>query len=498
MIKKQGIFILALSVLFIILLVAYIVIIRPMTASEEETTAPPPDTAVGEDLTYNNYFLIFPQVERKNVQSIEVHNEHGEYTFVRDGEAESDFAIKGYENLGYDEELFSKLIVAAGYTMAPKKVTENPTEQELIDYGFKGGEKEPAYYILTTTDGARHKVTIGKKIISGGAYYAMYEGRSTVYILDVSVEDTLLKPIETLVSPLLTAGIETTDYYLIDEFSIKRHDDKFFECRSLTKEELEDMETTALAKSIMTYPAEYSLSMNYDTTLQAVCYYKGDSVAALGLDEETLKEFGLDDPAYTVSYEYGGARITLTVSEKTEDGFYYVSTSLFRIIVKVSAEDFKFLEQDLMWWIDEAVFSRNITFVDNIKLESSAFSETFRFKHFPNETPNLVVVGDNCGQVDDVANFREFYKTLLLTAYEGEVPESEDPVNDGDHMLTFTVETVGGDVTEYSFYRYSTRRALVTVNGKGQFYVLVDNVEKIVSDAQKVAAGLPVESLDKN
>ncbi len=498
MIKKQGIFILSLSVLFIVLLVAYIAFIRPLTAQDDETTEAPPETAVGEGLTYMDYFLIFPKVDRGDIQSIEVHNEHGEYTFVRDGEAESDFAIKGYENLAYDEELFSKLVVAAGYPMAPQKVTEKPTEQELIDYGFKGGEHDPAYYILTTTDGVVHKVTIGKKIISGGAYYAMYEGRDTVYIIDVSVEDSLLQPITTMVSPLLTAGIETTDYYFIDDFAIKHHGKDFLTCRRLTSEELADMETTALAKSIAVFPAEYNLSMNYDTTLQTLCYYTGESVVALGIGEDNLKEYGLDDPAYTVSYEYSGARITLNVSEKTEDGYYYVSTSLFRIIVKVPAADFEFLEWSLMSWIDEAIFSRNITFVNNIKIESPAYSEVFRFTHLPEETPNLVVIGDNCGQIDEVDNFREFYKTLLLTAYEGEVSEDVDAKKDGTLIGSFTVTTNGGNVTEYEFYRYTTRRALVTVNGEGSFYVLVDAVQKLFSDAEKAANGIEVDAYDKN
>lgn len=498
MIKRQSVFIISLLVLFAVMLVAYLVVVRPLTAKDDETDAPPPETNEGEGLTYGDYFLMFPQVERKNIQSIEVHNEYGEYKFVRTGEAESDFAIEGHENLAYDEELFSQLVVSAGYSMAPQKVTEKPTEQELIDYGFAGKDVEPAYYILTTTSGQKHKVTIGKKIISGGAYYAMYEGRDTVYIIDVGAENTLLQPVEALLSPLLTAGIETTSYYLINNFTIKHKGEDFLVCRNLTTEELGEMETTAIAKSIAVFPAEYNLSMMYDTTLQALCYYSGESVAAMGLTAENLEKFGLSTPAYTVSYEYGGAKITLNISEKTDDGYYYASTSLFRIIVKVPAADFEFLEWGLMNWIDEAIFSRNITFVKDISIISPEFSEVFRFRHYPTEDPNLVVVGDSCGQIDDVRNFREFYKTLLLTAYEGEVPEGEDPEKDGKLLLTFKVTTNGGNETEYSFYRYSTRRALVTVNGKGNFYVLVDAVQKIISDAQKVSVGESVDSYEKN
>lgn len=498
MIKRQSVFIITLSVLFAIMLLSYFVIIKPLTADEEETEAEPPETAEGESLTYGDYFLIFPHVERANIQSIEVHNDYGEYKFIRTGDSESDFAVEGYESLAYDETLFSELVVSAGYSMAPEKVTENPTEQELIDYGFAGDGVTPPYYILTTTSGEVHKITIGKKIISGGAYYAMYEGRNTIYIIDVGLEDTILQPIESLLSPLLTAGIETTSYYLIDNFTIKRNDEDFLICRNLTTEELSEMETTAIAKSIAVFPAEYNLSMYYDTTLQTLCYYTGESVAALGTDDETLAEFGLDNPAYTVSYEYSGAKITLKVSEKTSDGYYYVATSLFRIVVKVPASDFEFLEWSLMYWIDGAIFSRNISFVKEISIVSPEFSEVFNLTHYPNEDPNLVVIGDSCGQVDDIKNFRELYKTLLLTSYEGEAPEDDDIISDENLILTFKVTTNGGNETEYSFYRYSTRRALVTVNGSGRFYVLVDAAQKIISDAQKVSAGESVDAYDKN
>ena len=47
--------------------------------------------------------------------------------------------------------------------------------------------------------------------------------------------------------------------------------------------------------------------------------------------------------------------------------------------------------------------------------------------------------------------------------------------------------------TEFKFYRYSERRVFVTVNGVGRFYVVVPQVEKLISDAQKVLTGEPIE-----
>ncbi len=497
MIKQQRILIITLAVLFLVMVIAYFAIVKPLT-DEEETTEAPPETKFDEVLTYNDYFLLFPQVERKDIQSIEIHNDYGSYKFIRTGEAESAFSIEGFENLGYDEELFSQLVVSTGYAMAPEKVTESPTEQELINYGFKNTEKEPPYYILTTTEGKVHKVIIGAKLISGGGFYAMYEGRDTVYIMDVSLEKAVLQPIEAMVSPLLTAGVETTSYFYINNFTIKHYGEDFLVCRNLTSDELADMETTAVAKSVTTFPAEYNLSLRYDETLQSVCYYTGESVVALGLTDENMEKYGLSDSPYEVSYTYGEMKIRLTASEVTEDGYYYVATTLFQVIIKVPAADFAFLEWDLLKWIDPNVFSRNIKFVSSIELDSPEFKETFRLHHYPEEKENLAVIGDNSGEVDDVANFREFYKTLLLFALEEYAPEDPDIVSDENLMLTFTITTNGGDVTEYGFYRYSTRRALVTINGQGQFYCLVDTVEKIIADAERVVDGEAVNAFDKN
>lgn len=496
MIKQQRVLIIVLAILFTVMLAAYFIIVKPLT-TEEETEAVPPETKDGEALTYSDYFLLFPQVERANIQSIEVHNDYGEFKFVRNGESESAFVIEGFENLAFDEELFSQLVVSAGYAMAPMKITEDPTEQQLEDYGFINSD-DVSYYILTTTSGEVHKVYIGEKIISGGGYYAMYEGRNTIYLLSSSIEESLLVPIESLVSPLITAGIETTEYYLVNNFTIKHYGEDFLSCRNLSSDELSDMETTAIAKSITVYPTEYNLSINYDTTLQELVYYSGESVVALGLSDEHMEEYGLKDAPYEISYTFGDMKIYLTASELTDDGYYYVASSLFQIIAKVPGDDFAFLRWNLLKWIDPNVFSRNITFVSSIEVEGGEFRENFVLHHHPNETPNLVVIGDEYGEIDDVANFREFYKTLLLLAVEEYAPEDEDIISDKNLMCKFTVTTKGGSVTEYGFYRYSTRRALVTINGSGQFYCLVDTPEKILDDAKRVVSGEDINAYDKN
>ena len=103
----------------------------------------------------------------------------------------------------------------------------------------------------------------------------------------------------------------------------------------------------------------------------------------------------------------------------------------------------------------------------------------------------------------DTSIFRQFYQTLLyaniVDSYELTAEEREAILNDPSRkMLTMTVVDTEGTTTEYCFYRLSSRKAYITINGVGGFYVMSNRVEKIVSDAQKFFANQPIDPTAKN
>ncbi|MBQ2999691.1 MAG: hypothetical protein IJD64_04450 [Clostridia bacterium] len=223
-----------------------------------------------ETYAFDTRIMIFPSVSKANILSIEVHNSTGSYTFCRynaiTGEIDpkGDFIIESSPTTLYDEDFFSKMYVAAGYTMTLQKVTGpadadgNPTPPikrdehwnpcthtapcacDYKEYGLaacsrvddKGTEYfyEPAYYILTDVDGNRHKVIVGDMLPDESGYYVQYVDisgktevkRDTVYVMNPDMGETMNAAIEEYVKPTLTYPMTSTTYFDVQDFTVVR------------------------------------------------------------------------------------------------------------------------------------------------------------------------------------------------------------------------------------------------------------------------------------
>lgn len=88
----------------------------------------------------------------------------------------------------------------------------------------------------------------------------------------------------------------------------------------------------------MTYPAEYVPNEDRVWTVYSLMTgFSGESVVEIGADEKVYAEYGLDDPEYTVAFEYDGKAYVIFFSGLTEDGYYYASSSIVPdTVVKVA------------------------------------------------------------------------------------------------------------------------------------------------------------------
>lgn len=129
-------------------------------------------------------------------------------------------------------------------------------------------------------------------------------------------------------------------------------------------------------------------------------------------------------------------------------------------------------------------------------------------------TEELVTVTDENGNVTKyhrfagTSVFSSFYSTFLFATYEGicEIPD-EDKIafvesGNSDCKVTFNTKLSrdeNGKCIQYVYdtYQYSERRSYITLNGKGDFFVMRNFIDKIVDSSKQVFNNVRVDSSNR-
>ncbi len=504
--RRQIITVISFAVLFAVLIAGYMIFVRPLSSSGKDEKAPV-ETEEGEVIGITDRIFMFEHIDSADVERYEITNETGTFAMKRGGDGV--FAIEGFESVPYDSDRFSKLVSLTTYTLSKTKVASGASEEKLAEYGL---DKPQASWTVTTKSGKEHTVYVGGRLLTGGGYYCMYEGRNSVYVLDNDIESAVLCPIESYVNPVICASIKQDDFYKVDDFTVYKGENKLFSLRQV--EESEKINKDAKVEVIMDYPTSYypNTSEYYDVVYQYMGFI-GDSCHKLGITDEDLVECGLDSPEHVITFVYGGINHALYFSEKDEEGNYYAFSNLFpEYIAKVNEESVKYLEYELIDWMDPYIYQQYITNIKELKVEAGGVSTVFELTHgltADGSAATLAVTANGKKMSEaDVANFRQYYKSLLAISVEDYIvndeycPMSEEELigyyTDDNVYLSFTYTTLSGKETTLKFYRYSTRHSAATVNGVGEFYVVTDLVTKIANDTVRVLSGEEVIAFAKD
>ncbi|MBQ7714412.1 MAG: DUF4340 domain-containing protein [Clostridia bacterium] len=500
MIRKQLIGVVAALFSVVAIITAYFTVIKPLIDEKTAVVEEIPELQPGEEIGTSNRFYMYSNIKREDMASIEISNQTGKYKLVRN--ADLTFSIEGYEDVALDENVVSSLVTTCGSTLSKIKVMDNAPADKIAEYGL---DVPSAYWIVTDTSGKQYMVYVGRELLTGGGYYCRFAGRDSVYVLDTTVEETVLQPREKYVVPYIMFGVSTDDYYTVDNFTVYRNKDKFISIGLVDKDDQSNPD--ALAENIVTYPVPYQPDAEtFFGILTSLSSFTGDSTYLLGYDEDDLRECRLDDPDYTVSFDYGGKTYYFFASDDGDGGYYVLSGIYSDIITHIYQRDLRYLKFDLMDWLSQYIFRRNITTVSSISIKTDSLDETFALSHFTEEKGGAgLFVKSRSGavfeDVNSVTSFRHYYSDLLAIAIKDYVPEeASDGVkmtdfiaDDSNLTMKVTVKTLKGEELEYCFYRYSTRRCAVTVNGRCDFCVLYDVVRNIETDTVRLLNGETID-----
>ncbi len=489
--------------LCVVLAIVYALVILPepeAPESTEETTT----LLAGEVEGANGRVQMFDHVQLKDVESLYVHNSHGSYKIIDKGDGT--LVLDKNEGILLDGEKLTQMIVNAGYTLST--FNANVTEEDFVKYGLGEGQSDN-FFVLTSTAGKRYTVYIGDETLAGDGYYARYEGRNAIYVLDDSIERDLLAPVTSIVTPLLAYPSNMNSYYLVRNFALMKHGEVFLVADYLNPEKRDELAATSVHQ--LSVPGEYPAGTNYDNVLSIFCAFKGSEVLSVSLNEEELAKYGLLEPAYQLYFDNtvldaNGNPASLVnnlilFSERMldENGspFYYAASLLFGIIARVEAVSCDFLTWELDKWVAENIFAINIMNVRSLEMKGKGVDACFVLSGEENDT--LSVKETVSGVTPDMSNFRQLWKVLLSTTHDGTVTLSDEDiaylVSDSESLLLeMTVTTRAGRERVYRFYPYSDRRVYYTVNGEGEFYLSNTMLYKAIADANRVINGEAVDA----
>lgn len=536
--RKRIISLVVTASLFVLLLVVYCAVMIPLSKEGTDTETEQIQLEEWEELGMGNTILMAKRADRTNIDSIHVKNEFGEYTFKRKATTSGEkFVLDGYEQVEYSNMGFSQLVVAAGVPTASGRVTENATAEELKEYGL---DDPIATWELTTVRGETYKVAVGKKMLTGEGYYAMRTEYPThVYSLSTTIENSVLQPVEGILNPIVCAGINSNNYMTVDDFKLSFDGKPVLEIRQ--REKAEFYNPDAQAETQLTYPGSYKTDDTYligiisliDTysvesteTESTDENYEAVKAVYLGDDPEVLRSYGLSDYSYNLSFtikaQTGSSveyQYDMKISPLQEDGYYYVVSNHYdyKLVMKCPKVMFDWLKLksykngepkvDLINWIDEDPIMLNIAYVDSIMIDAGEHNITYQLIHGTDAEGNatLEIKADNGFEMsnDDVYIFRNYYKVMLGVKFMAEGDLTDEDIDritsdESRRLATIRFTMKSGSVNEYKFYRDTTRRALMTANGEGEFYVLADWMEKLVSDTDRLLAGLEIDATTKN
>ena len=476
---------------------------RTITVEEGETktvTIPFEDS-----LIHFGWIQIMPPVNRSDIRRISVSNSEGRYSLVH--VESSFFVIEGAEMTPVNDAVLPGFFATAGRLMTMERAAArgiDDGDELLSDLSRYGLERPAAYFEIELIDVVQYRILIGDRTPLEDGYYVMLDGRPAVYVMDRRL-DIFFEPAVRLLDPIITLPIPQTQYFLIDNFRIYRDDELFIEIS-------QGPDSGDLGDFIMTYPGTLEVSpITYPQVLSTFISFRGENVLGTikAFDEndeedkqrvqaenqELLERFGLFNPARRISFTFGNMPFNIFFSElNTERNIYYVFSPQFASVIEmdarrlyVSESRIPFIEWDIIHFVDQGIFARNINDVREIDVRFGGERTVFVLDGIRHDGVNTLAVTGNGRQLD-INNFTQYYWSILLIQNQGFEERPEDAVP----MLTMTVTMRDGERLEYAFYFAGSLRCFYTLNGEGQFWVPRANILKLMDDTLAVLDDRPI------
>ena len=333
------------------------------------------------------------------------------------------------------------------------------TEENRTAFGFD----TPSKLTLTDSEGKSATVIVGKATATNEYFYAMVEGRDSVYTIDYTTGSLLYLARNSLKDSKLLQSW-STQYFTGIEVTKGGKPGYIFKMT----DEGWDAE----------YPVLHDASSpNVQDMLYALTDFDIDSFGDEGVTEDKLADYGYDDPYYSAKFtNESGETLTILVKDKIESFDSGTTEILYKEmgqIATVQTSYLSFLEYNPAEFLITSINTRDITDVKGVSVDlddsydcdfEADFSydfSTYRMKEFSLNGKDTDVSVDTLNKAE-----YDLISAVLGLKYESVDTEAELP--DNEAMETIEINFLDGTKTKYEYIplKSDTNRFYVVKDGE--------------------------------
>ncbi len=418
--------------------------------------------------------VVLMEADLTDAKSVEIKNTFDTYTLTR--EAIGTYYMEGKKGYAVRSDSVLSLLKNIGSLTATKKVIDSPSEEQLKSYGLK-----TPYGTTKVVDGTKEYVFKFGTTSSSGNYYLQMEGDPAVYLVDGTVPDVvLLSRYQFYSNALIDYTGATEEVENLTDFTIggsKREQEIVVELNKLREDEVG-------TSYVMTAPFYQSFSGTIQTSVNDLmialssCAVVGDET-----DAKALEKYGLDKPQYTLSYVIAGEKVTVHFGRTNESGYRYCYVPGGKFIHYIAETYTECLGEPLKAYCEDMIYTRAADALSHITISGSGKNYDIAIGDEVDEMGNFFVTINN-KQVDSEL-FSDFYSHILTIG----ITDLGQKGADKTPYLSITFTLKNGTKEAMKFYSVSELKCFVEINGTGHFWVSTLNVDKILSNAQKLYDG---------
>lgn len=422
------------------------------------------------------------------INSVKVTNENGSYTLKKKNEL---FRVEELGEISQDDYLTNGAIDCCGCMDAEKMVEENASDLEKYGLSTPRGTIEVSY-----TDGTSAKVEIGDVAYDENKTYVKTDSSNAVYMMNTATLTHFLEPATVFADLTLIPQPDENSWPEYGKEVITRND---WDYKAVFENDPGNNEGIVAAQ-VMTEPVFAYLNVTGSTDVTHGMWGLKASDCILPFpDEESLKEYGLDEPRCVVELSGEGYDYTLTVGSQAFDpdipeGDTPVVLGYYCTLKGAEGCDAVYLiPTESLPWVTfkvEDVLSNLITanFVVDLKelsVEKNGTKTVYEITSngsSADETPAELTKVTQDGKELDVQEFKKLFQ-YIITCPTTEICFDE-PSGEPEYIITQTDNEGSTDVIE--LYKDSARRYIVKLGGKPSFRIpstwtetLDENIESL-------------------